>query len=182
MVVLVLKILFSGLNCSLSSMRTYVQFRGGPTSSTILATSCGGGQVLLPGVAPALNLGKLKSTIRDSFKSLVEDVSSKFIAYSLKQSGASHLNFCEVSMRMAYDRLSFPTSFRDVLLEVATLQRYWMECLAYLDFMQVLRPRVLDPPLQAIHVRRHHGRVHARADNCRETLERRHPCMVHAAI
>ena len=110
---------------------------------------------ILKGVSPALNLGKLKRSCRDKFHPFVKAISERVAEYSeRRQKQQTSLHFAEVSVRTTFDRLAFPASYRDMLLQVAALQRYYLEAVAYLEFDTVLQPKILGPPGQTVVVRK----------------------------
>ena len=80
---------------------------------------------------------------------LVCQTTDRVIQHKSKQprpNEINHINFCEVSMRTSFHSLSFPSTFRDIIIQVTNVQRYWLEANAWLDWMDIYRNKTLALP------------------------------------
>lgn len=97
------------------------------------------------------NLGTLELDMKDKLSTLVRSMSSEIAAFSHRRGGPpTHINFCDISMRASLNALSFPSTYRDLVVQVANVQRYWLESQAWLDYMNIYRARILGTTLDTV--------------------------------
>ena len=98
------------------------------------------------------SLGTLGSSFRSDLEPLIVSLSERVQKHCLlNKTTGSRLNFCEVVMRQSFKRLDYPSTFRDIALQVVNVQRYWLECTAWLDWVEILWDDILDNPLSLQH-------------------------------
>ncbi|KAH9914044.1 uncharacterized protein B0H18DRAFT_887505, partial [Fomitopsis serialis] len=83
-------------------------------------------------------LGKLLKERLMPLASLVASCSERTSRYCLEhRPPRCRIHYLESSMRLAMGRLlDIPATFRDTVIQVASLQRFWLECMAWLDWME----------------------------------------------
>lgn len=90
-------------------------------------------------------LGTLAPGPRRQLERLVSSMSLKIASYVSQRGGPpTYINFCDLSMRAAMSCLTFPSTYRDICVQVVNVQRYWLEAEAYLEYMNSYRNRFLD--------------------------------------
>lgn len=78
-------------------------------------------------------LGTLDSQPRSRLQALVDEMSTKIETFvKTRRNSPSHLNFCNLSMRASLNCLSFPSTYRDLVVQVTNVQRYWLEADAWM--------------------------------------------------
>ncbi|KAJ3475062.1 hypothetical protein NLI96_g12084 [Meripilus lineatus] len=97
-------------------------------------------------------LGTLAHEPRERLGVLVEAMSSRISSFVQGQKEPpKYINFCNLSMRAAFSCLTFPSTYRDLVVQVANVQRYWLESNAMLEYMGNHNKRFLlqatGPPL-----------------------------------
>ena len=75
------------------------------------------------------SLESLRDSFRDPLGVLVWEMSQKVREYQhRKVEEVTYLNFCETWMWTSFSCLSFPATYRDLLVQVINIQWYWLEC------------------------------------------------------
>lgn len=81
-------------------------------------------------------LGTLAAQPRRRLGQLVEGMTSRVSLFVEKQTKPNqYINFCNLSMRAAFNCLTFPSTYRDLVVQVANVQRYWLESNAMLEYL-----------------------------------------------
>ncbi|KAJ3483972.1 hypothetical protein NLI96_g5943 [Meripilus lineatus] len=94
------------------------------------------------------SLGTLASVPWDNLANIARLMSNRVLVFTACRGGPpTYLNFCDGSMRTALNCLRFPSTYRDLVVQVANVQRYWLEADAWLRYMESYKSKILDPPL-----------------------------------
>ncbi|KAJ3488155.1 hypothetical protein NLI96_g3039 [Meripilus lineatus] len=88
------------------------------------------------------NLGTLSPERRGILRSLVNKMTTR-ISIVQRNTSPRHINFCDLSMRASMSCLSFPSTYRDLVVQVANVQRYWLEAEALLKYEDVYKAKFL---------------------------------------
>ncbi|PPQ83571.1 hypothetical protein CVT24_004788 [Panaeolus cyanescens] len=102
----------------------------------------------------AKGLGKLSSTLLNNrFAPLVSAVQIRFQAYIAQipdeKPEKKFVSSIERALHYSYSRLiSLPTTWHHIRFTVAEVQRYYLELVGFLDYMEIFKPRMdgLQPP------------------------------------
>lgn len=101
-------------------------------------------------------LGTLSAARRMDLRRLVDSMAERVMKHCyLHPTVSSRLNFCDTAMRNAAMRLDYPATYRDIVLQAVNVQRYWLECMAWLDWVETLwddffpTVNATPPPLQS---------------------------------
>ncbi|KAJ3473404.1 hypothetical protein NLI96_g13019 [Meripilus lineatus] len=89
-------------------------------------------------------IGILAESFRLDLALFVDMMSRDVSKYQERTSRTmSHLNFCEMSMRTSLACLLFPSTYRDLTIQVVNVQRYYLECEAWLYWYGTVDERIL---------------------------------------
>ena len=105
--------------------------------------------VCLPNT-PVRGFGRFCPEYLCSLEPLVREISSRARDYAPRQSTAdlAHLRSYEVAMTRAWERLqAICATYRDQLLQVATVRRYWLLCSAFMTYYDLVSRSVASQPL-----------------------------------
>ncbi|KAJ3474860.1 hypothetical protein NLI96_g12214 [Meripilus lineatus] len=95
-------------------------------------------------------LGTLAYQPLKRLERLVEQMSTRIMLYTSRRGGTpTYINFCDLSMRAACNCLSFPSTYRDLVVQVVNVQRYWLESEAWLEYMENYQQKILSPPISS---------------------------------
>lgn len=78
--------------------------------------------------------GVVSEDFVERLKPVVLGLSRRVNKFRWRRDSHPELEYLETSMREAFDRLSFPSSPRDLIRQVACVQRYWLLTDAWLEF------------------------------------------------
>lgn len=101
--------------------------------------------ILIHGSAVSF-LGTLAAEPRLRLEQLVRQKCLDIESFCNRRGGPpTHINFCELSMRAAMSCLSFPSTYRDLVVQVTNVQQYWLESEAFLEYLNIYKPKFLLP-------------------------------------
>lgn len=94
------------------------------------------------------HLGSMRSPSFDLLDALVSEMSSHVADHQADVGLQPHLNYLHTAMIRARDRVKFyPCTFRDMCFQVREVQRFWLQCRAYIDYTRLVATESRHEPL-----------------------------------